>query len=189
MIFDLSLPFTCEKPLLPGNSRDEALARLGHSGTHLDRILGSAIPFEYTKSRGVLIDVSAFSQTREVQPDDLPPNFVQRGDFVMFRTGAIRRNPYGSSGYRREHVALAWETIDSLLASGVRFIGIDARAIRPDEDHREADSRCEQSRAYVIENLTNLGALPAGKPFTVYTAWFDLGGSGVPCRVAAEIES
>ena len=187
MIIDLSLPLMLEKPLASGSPRDEALARLGHTGTHLDRILGSAIPIEYTKSRGVLIDVSAFSRQRETQPGDLPTGLVRAGDFVLFRTGAIRRHAYGSPDYRREHVALSWKTIDSLVESRVRFIGVDARAIRPDEDHRDADSRCEQAGAYVIENLTGLEALPEGVPFTVYTAWFDLGGSGIPCRVTAEI--
>ena len=115
MFIDLSLPVISADTGNPEkSSRDEALVRLGHSGTHLDTILRSGVPLDYLRSRGVVLDFSAFSREREALVSDLPANPLASGDFVLIRTG--------------------------------------------------------------------------GMPFTVFTMCFDLGGSGIPCRVIAEVK-
>jgi hypothetical protein len=55
--------------------------------------------------------------------------------------------------------------------------------------HPKADKRCEQAGSYVIENMNNTEKLPTLAPFTIYTAVFNMGGTGVPCRVIAEDDS
>ena len=106
---------------------------------------------------------------------------------MIFHTGALVRHAYGSKGYLEEFFELSHEVIDRLIARRIRFIGLDARGIRGGEEHREADARCERGGVYVIENLAATEHLPACVPFVVYAACFDSGGSGVPCRVIAEI--
>lgn len=187
MFIDLTLPLGAE-PQENANQRAAGLFRLGHHGTHLDRLLRSVIPIEYCRSRALLFDVSAFSRERPVEARDIPLEMVMPGDFVLFRTGAIQRNPYASRGYLEEYIEFSWELLNSLLAKKIRFIGLDARGLRQNEEHRKADTLCEEAGVFVIENLTNLQMLYAEREFVIYTAWFDGGGTGLPCKVVAEQE-
>ena len=187
MFFDLTLPIRKDDADGTASERDRVIMRLGHYGTHLDKVCGSTVPLEYVRSRGLMFDVSAFSRTRTVEWEDIPGSLVEPADFVIFRTGALLRNPYGSKGYLEEFFELSHEVIDRLIACRIRFIGLDARGVRRGEEHRKADARCERGGVYVIENITGTEQLPVSVPFVVYTACFDSGGSGVPCRVIAEI--
>lgn len=188
MFFDLSLPLDQPTPAdLAADERMAVLSRQGHRGTHLDRLLGGPVPLEYCKSRGLLVEVSHFCQQREVRLADLPADHIQAEDFVFFRSGLVARYGYGSQEYLNAFFELSWELINFLLTRQVRFIGVDARGVRRNQEHHQADQTCEQARTYVIENL-NLGDQPASlTPFRVYTAWFDHGGTGLPCRVVAEV--
>ena len=188
MFIDLSLPdksFLLQRDL-DMSDRNQAVMRQGHYGTHLDRYLGTAIPLEYTVSRGILFDISAHSRDGAVTADTLPINLLQEGDFVLFRCGALLRHAYASPEYFAERIEIAWDLIDALCSLGVRFIGIDSHGLRMGKEHGEVDKRCEASGVYVIENIANTEILPPEKAFTAYTSWYDLGGSGLPCRVIAE---
>ena len=187
MLIDLSLPLE-KAPAEGARQRESDLFRLGHYGTHLDRLLGSAIPLDYFKNRALLFDISAFSQQRPVRVNDLPLELLREGDFVLFHTGALLRNPYASKEYLSEYIEFSWELLDALLRKKVRFIGLDARGLRRNEEHRVADTLCEESGAFVIENMANTELLPERRPFTVYAACFDAGGTGLPCRVFAETD-
>jgi kynurenine formamidase len=183
---ELSLPPALDASGLQADSREDALMRLGHKGTHLDRMLRTTVPLEYFKSRAVAFDVSAFSQSRPVALADVPATHIRAGDFVLIRTGAMQRHGYGARAYMDEFFELSWEVIELFIERKVRFIGIHARSIRQNEEHREADARCEQAGIYVIENLACVEAAPMLSPFTVYAVWFDMGGTGIPCRVIAD---
>lgn len=185
MFIDLSLPLR-EMHEENTGQREADLFRLGHHGTHLDRLLGSTIPLEYCKSRAILFDVSDFSSRRSVECDDVPLDLVRKDDFVLFRTGAMLRNPYASKDYMKEFIEFSWEMIERLLAKDIRFIGLDARGLRMNEEHRKADTLCEKAGTYVIENIANTERLPPAAPFTLHTAWFDAGGTGMPCKLIAE---
>jgi kynurenine formamidase len=187
MYLDLSLPITVNEAELQTTVREESLLRLGHKGTHLDRILRTAVPLEYFKSRAVSFDVSDFSQKRPVEADDLPLEHLRADDFVLIHTGAMKRHGYGSREYLDDFFELSWNALDLLIERRVRFIGIDARGIRQNAEHREADARCEKSGVYVIENINDAERLPMLSPFTMYTMCFDMGGTGIPCRVIAEV--
>lgn len=190
MFFDLSLPLKPNSASLDsGTERETELFRSGHFGTHLDRVLKTDVPLEYFKSRAIKIDISSFSNVRPVTLQDIPESLVQAGDFVLFHTEAIVRNPYASRGYMEEYIEFSWELIDFLLGRRIHFIGLDARGVRQNQDHREADIRCEKAGAYVIENLTGTGQLPVNTPFVIYVSCFNLGGTGIPCKVIAELPS
>lgn len=186
MLVDLSLPL--RKPDLDTvGQRDAELFRKGHYGTHLDRHISEAVPLDYFKSRALLFDVSAFSARRPVEIGDVPLEPVRQGDSVLFHTGAMLRNPYGSKEYLAGFIEFSWDLLQTLLEKDIRFICLDARGLRMNEEHRKADLLCEESGTFVIENLTNTELLPLNTPFMLYAAWFDSGSSGVPCRLIAEI--
>ena len=187
MFVDLSLPLAGIPEDGAHREREKDLFRLGHYGTHCDRLLKTEIPLEYMKSRAVKLDVSEFSRFRPVLADDIAADLIQPGDFVLLHTGAMGRNPYASKAYLDEFIEVSWECITLLLEKRARFIGLDARGLRRNEEHREADTLCERAGTFVIENLANTGALPEKTPFTLYAAWFDTGGTGVPCRAVAEL--
>jgi kynurenine formamidase len=187
MYIDLSLPIIVDTSETQVNAREEALMRVGHLGTHLDHLLKSTIPLEYVKSRAVKFDVTLFSQKRAVEPGDFPLESVQAGDFVIFQSGAIQRHGYGSREYLDEYFELSWESIDRLIERKIRFIGIDARGVRRNQEHRKADMRCEQAGVFIIENMNNTEQLPTEQSFVIYTQCFDLGGTGLPCRMTAEV--
>ena len=184
-LIDLSLPL--RKPELDSvGQRDAELFRQGHYGTHLDRHTVDAVPLEYFKSRALLFYLGAFSAQRPVEKEDVPLDMVRQNDSVLFHTGAMLRNPYASRGYLAEHIEFSWDLITALLEKDIRFMGLDARGLRMNEEHRKADMLCEDSGTFVIENLTNTELLPVNTPFMLYAAWFDSGSSGLPCRVIAE---
>jgi kynurenine formamidase len=185
---DLSLPLAGDESELQADGREEALMRLGHKGTHLDRVLRTKVPLEYFKSRALAFDVRALARDRAVETGDLPLELVRAQDFVLIRTGAMERHGYGSRAYLDEFFELSWAVIEQLAERKVRFIGVDARGIRRNAEHAEADARCERSGIYVIENMTGTEKLPLASPFTIYVMWFDLGGTGIPCRCLASLD-
>ena len=89
---DLSLPLIIDASELQLNDRVDNLMRLGHKGTHLDRVLRTDVPLEYFKSRAVMFDVSEFSQNRPVELTDLPLECIRNDDFVLIHTGAMQRH-------------------------------------------------------------------------------------------------
>lgn len=186
MLEDLTLPLenTAQKDLA---QRERDLFRLGHHGTHLDRLLGSTIPLEYFKSRALLFDVGTFFCERPVESRDIALDLIRAEDFILFRTGALSRNPYASPGYLKEFVEFSCDLLHDLLARKIRFIGLDCRGLRRNGEHREADLLCEKSGVFVIENMAVTKDLPEKSPFTIYAAWFDTDDSGIPCRVVAEL--
>jgi kynurenine formamidase len=187
MYIDLSLPVSPDGAAPETTARERSLMDFGHKGTHLDRLLGTTLPPDYVKSRAVQFPVDGFSANRPVTPEDIPLDRIRGGDFVLFHTGAVKRHRYGSRAYLDAYFELSWEVIDALIDKKIHFIGIDARGIRANREHREADERCERARVYVIENLQNTELLPALEPFVLYAFCFDTGGSGLPCRVIAEV--
>ena len=173
---------------LAGHERRHIAA--GHIGTHLDTYCQTVIPLSYFRSGGVLVDVADVCEEREIDIDDMAPEAVRPGSFVLFRTARIERHPYGNDEYFRDHPQLSFALIDWLLERGIHFIGVDCCGIRRGEEHAAADARCERAGVYVIENLCNLHTLSESeKPFTMYTMWHDDPAmTGLKCRVLAETE-
>jgi kynurenine formamidase len=193
MFVDLSLSLPIDHPIFSMVTA-EGLSplSLGHVGTHLDTYLGVPIPIDWCDRRGVLIDARPYGAV--VPESAIADVDIRAGDFVIFRTGRIEEVAYGSREYFTGHPQLDWSLIRALLAKKVSFIGIDASGIRHGvklgDEHHQADVECEESHCYVVENLTNLGALPesAAKGFPIRLGWIQhQGTSGVAVKVIANI--
>ena len=186
MFVDLTLHLPPDHPSRSSLSkRDAALASSGHFGTHLDRHGNSVIPLSYIKSRCRLVDISALNG--EISPQVLDGLDPRPGDSLLFRTGALERYGYGTPEYNDAGPLFAWETLDRFTGAKLGFIGLDIRGLRKGDEHNKADRVCEAGGVYIIENLDNFSRLPEKTPFTLYAMWFEREGSGLPCRVVAEL--
>ncbi len=161
----------------------------GHAGTHLDTYNMSAIPLEYFKNIGVLLDVSRISEEREIGIDDISGINIPQNSFVLIRTARSENEVYGTAGYFSNHPQLSHDLINYLLSKKIRFIGIDCSGIRRGDEHEKADRLCESKGVYVVENLTNLDKLVDVINFNIYALWFnDEIATGLPCRIIADVE-
>jgi len=110
---------------------------------------------------------------------------LNRGDFVFFRTGWSRF--VGTDRYY-EHPELSTEVVSWLASSGINMVGIDALGLGRDRKHGRFDRLLVQEDIFIIENLTNLAAIPV-EEFRVYCFPLKLAGvDAVPARVVVEIE-
>jgi kynurenine formamidase len=186
MLIDLTLHLPPDHPARSSlNQRDAALAQSGHFGTHLDRHGGSTIPLDYIKGRGILADITGVQG--ELTADMVSALPILPGDFVFFRTGELERLGYGTPEYNAAGPVFSWEALNIFTKARIRFVGVDIRGLRKGDEHNEADRICEAGGVFVIENLDKLSLLPIMAPFQVYTMWFEREGSGLPCRVVAEL--
>jgi len=171
---------------------DKNYLNFGHVGTHLDSHLHTVIPLDYISNRGILCDVSEISH-KEIQMDDIDSSLIRENDFVIFQTNENEKYGYGTTEYFADGMELSHELIDYLILKKVRFIGIDALGVRNGKEHTPTDIKCESSGIYVIENLDNLSKLAkqlkisSQQDFTIHVMWMNYDGSGLPCRVIAEI--
>ncbi|NBI08162.1 cyclase family protein [Senegalia massiliensis] len=184
MLIDITTVVSNSSPLIEwAKSQYNQHVAMGHIGTHLDTYEKSNIPLEYFKSKGVLFDVREKS---EVSIDDIEISKIDKGDFVIFRTGQIEKYAYGDKEYFNNHPQLSKELINALISKQVHFIGVDCPGIRQNLEHEEADRMCEQSKVYIIENLCNLSEV-RNTEFMVYTMWLDDEEmTGLKCRVLIE---
>ena len=138
---------------------NEKKALVGHLGTHFD-VMNKEFPLEYTRSKGVVFDVSEVTD-RDIDVCDIDLDKVESDMFVSFYTGFIEKIGYGGKVYFTEHPQLSNELIDALLDRGV----------------------------FIIEKLCNLKAvLDNGGHFLANTYPMNyVEMTGLPCRVVAEI--
>ncbi len=189
MLMDLTLSLSRDNPVfrtLPPSHEARVMAA-GHVGTHLDTLLHRPIPLEWMDRTGVLLDARPFGA--DIGPQVLADVDIAAGDFVLFHTGHIGRQAYGTDAYLHDTPQLAWSVVEALIDRKVSFIGIDGAGLRRGgKEHAKVDRFCEERGAYVIENLTNLDALQETAParFPVRVAWIAHGGmTGIPVKVVA----
>jgi kynurenine formamidase len=164
------------------NNRDLVM---GHLGTHVDIYQSKTIPLEYMSTRGVLFDVSHITD-REITLSDVDIDYIKPKDFILFRTGSIERNPYGSRHYFNKSTLLSWDLIKALVEEKIAFIGVDAPDIRKGKEHIEAEKWCEKYGVYIVENLVNLDQIDPFKTCKISTMWLeDEEATGLRCRVVA----
>ncbi len=187
MLIDLTL--SVDTALLDNISSTERMVRWGHLGTHFDG-MDTEFSLEYWRLKGKLFDVRGY-EDGIIGIGDIDPSVIEKGDFVIFYTGFLENQEYGSSIYFNDHPQLSYELIDLLLEKEVKIIGIDAAGLRRGEEHTPVDQRCADRGVFVVENIANLKSLnnAAGKKqFTVYTSPVNFKGmTGLPCRVIAEV--
>ncbi len=163
--------------------------QFGHLGTHFD-VMNKQFPLDNTERRGILFDVSHVKQ-REIEAGDINIDKITEHDFVMFYSGCLKENKFGTPEYLQTQLELSDALITALINKKVSMIGIDFPGIRKPAEHPQADQYCADHGVFVIENLANLDALLAaakGQPFLVHTYPVNYEGlTGLPCRVIAEV--
>lgn len=163
--------------------------QFGHLGTHFD-VMDKKFPLENTERRGIVFDVSHVKE-REIEAGDINMDTITEHDFVMFYTGCLKENKFGTTAYLKTHLELSNSLITDLLNKKISMIGIDFPGIRKPAEHPQADQYCADHGVFVIENLANLDVLVAAtkdRPFLVHTYPVNYEGlTGLPCRVVAEI--
>ena len=165
-------------------------SKFGHFGTHFD-VMDKKFPLEYTRRNGVFFDVSLV-RNREIEKTDISLNNINEHDFVIFYTGTLQKEGYGTKKYFENHPELSQELIFALVEKKISLIGVDMAGVRRGKEHNIADQYCADSGVFIIENLANLFLLleaTANKSsFIVHTYPLKLRGyTGLPTRIIAEI--
>ena len=185
MLIDITLRIT---PKMVADAQgNEKRALVGHLGTHFD-VMDKEFPLEYTRRKAIVFDVSNIID-RDIDIYDVDMSKVEREMFVVFYTGFIEREAYGSKAYFATHPQLSEKLIEELLNVGVSLIGVDFAGIRRGKDHPMKDQYCADRGVFIIENLCNLKAVcEMGNSFIANTYPMNYAEmSGLPCRVVAEV--
>lgn len=186
MLIDLSVKVS---KIYTQNAISNARMADGHLGTHFD-VMNKEFPLRFTKLSGIIFDVSGIVDN-DISLTDTLLSEVRKNDFVMFHTGFISKETYGTKDYFTNHPQLSNELIDALLEKNICIIGIDCAGVRRGSEHTPKDQYCADRGVFIIENLCNLEQLLNGKAFirfnvNTFPVNFE-GMSGLPCRVVAEI--
>lgn len=162
---------------------------LGHIGTHFD-VMNKEFSLENTIRNGRLFDVRSI-RGRHIDSTDIDLSKIKENDFVIFYTGYLEEEAYGTEKYFTDYPVLSKDLIDYLISRKVSLIGIDTASIVKPDIHIEIDQYCADNRIFIIENLSNLELLlnaSKDKDFIVYTFPIRIENiSGLPCRVIAEV--
>ena len=105
------------------------------------------------------------------------------GDVVLFRTDWSRF--LGTEKYY-QHPELSRDVIQWLISKQAAIIGIDAVGLGRGRKHGEYDRLLVQHDIFILENLTNLAAIPE-RTFTVYCFPLSIAEiDAIPARVIVE---
>ena len=106
------------------------------------------------------------------------------GDFVLFRTDWSQ---YVGTEKYNDHPELSGALVEWLISKQVNAVGIDAVGLGRGRRHDECDRLLARQDILVIENLTNLRAVPQ-KRFKVYCFPLKIEHvDAIPARVMVEI--
>ena len=206
-MYDLTQPLSAAIPRFPGDPevgieplpgmapwQVSALAMGTHSGTHVDaprhRIPGGAGVGAYGPERlvgrGLVIDASRLGENQPLPAALLGPvrDVAWPGWFAVVRTGWDRF--WGDDRYFR-HPYLSPAVAAALVELGAGLVAIDALSVDSTADEGEAAHLTLLGADVLIaENLCNLGALTAGRPYEFAFLPLALGeADGAPARVVA----
>lgn len=191
MRIDLTYKLTREMldKFLEGVQNDGKYQKFGHIGTHFD-VMDKSFPLEYCELSGKVFDVSNV-ENRDIESGDFEMDEVEEKDFVIFHTGMMDKEGYGTEPYFRQHPQLSYELIRELIKKNVGLIGVDFAGVRRGAEHAPADQLCADNSIFIIENLNNTKQLleaAGARSFTMHTYPLNLGGAtGLPARVIAEL--
>jgi kynurenine formamidase len=194
-LIDLSHPLGENTPLFPGDAplsltpckTHEAdgynaftLSTGLHAGTHLDAPLhllpqGKGVedyPLARFHGRGVLLDARGQAVVHmRADYEDL----VRPGDAVLLYTGFDVWFMADPARYFGAHPVIDEAFCDFLLRRGAGLLGLDTPS--PDRAPFPLHRKLLAGEVFLLENLTNLGALAGGPPFEVLA---------LPLRLKAE---
>ena len=170
-----------------GEYESVMLSLSAHTATHVDLVFREKrIELERMIGSGKLIDVTRVSGS-EIQLSDVENQVeVHSGDFVFFRTDWSKS--VDTDAYYR-HPELASDLVQWLISKEVNAVGIDALGLGRDRKHGEYDRLLLKNDIFVIENLTNLAAIPRSE-FRVYCFPLNIQDiDAIPARVVVEVDN
>jgi kynurenine formamidase len=162
-----------------------------HCGTHLDApahfvadgATVDTIAFDCLVGTCQVIDLPASAQDTAIGADDLP---VIRYPRVLLRTKWSDQATTDPKAYFRHHPFLTRAAAESLVAAGVRLVGIDSPSV--DLESEDAHLILLSHGVVIVENLVNLSALPEVCEIVVLPLPI-VGGDGSPVRAIAILQS
>ncbi len=142
-----------------------------HTGTHMDapsHFIPEALSLDqYDVSRfygrGVVVNVSDLEPDAPITPDHIGTSLdiSNPGDFIILHTGWDR---YWGQLLYEKHPHLSLAAAGMLVEHGISLVGIDCPDIeRAPEDDYPVHQFLLQHDCLIVENLTNLGLIPAQK--------------------------
>lgn len=155
--------------------------------THMDLFYkGRRCPDSSLVTDCVLIDLAG--RPEGVGPADVPElGLVEPGNSVILKTGWETRR--GTPAYD-ESPSAGWALIEALVGKGVALVLVDSPGVTggaKGPEHNRMDRYLADNEAYAVENLVNVGRLPAGK-FRLYCFPIHLSElNTAPCRVVADV--
>jgi kynurenine formamidase len=157
-----------------------------HTATHVDLVFPEKrIEPERMIGHGTLIDVTRVSG-RDIQLEEITHHVaIETGDFVFFRTDWSQ---YVGTETYYDQPELSRDVVEWLISKQVNAVGIDALGLGRGRRHGEYDRLLMGQDIFVIENLTNLCAIPS-KRFRTYCFPLNIEHiDAIPARVMVEIE-
>lgn len=159
-----------------------------HVGTHIDAPLHmvaggkplSAFPPEHFIGPGYVVD--ARGQAR-VDGDLLDGVHLPEGAIVLVHTGWGVH--FGTEPYYLDYPELSPGFAERLVAAGVKIVGLDFPS--PDRAPYEVHKILLSHSVLIMENLTNLDAIPGDRSFEVIALPPAFEADGAPLRVVARI--
>jgi hypothetical protein len=91
-------------------AENEKLTSFGHHGTHFD-VMNKEFPQKFIRLAGLVFNVSGISG-RDINIQDIDPELVEQGMFVVLNTNFIVEKNYGSKEYFSEQPQLSNQLID-----------------------------------------------------------------------------
>ena len=164
-----------------------------HCGTHLDapfHFFGEAktidqVPLEQCSGPAVAIDLGELAPDTVIEPETLEPweGDIRRTRRLLLNTGWARN--WKEEAYFTSHPVLTGKTGRWLVNCGLELIGVDF----PSLDHPPCDAHVEILGAgvLIVENLTNLDALPQGEVEFLCLPLALVGRDGSPVRAVARV--
>ncbi|MBU3810391.1 MAG: cyclase family protein [Candidatus Niameybacter stercoravium] len=159
-------------------------ADVHNMGTHIDVMAADVdIELERLIAPGIKFDVSHITD-RQIMLEDLDLSRVREGVYVFFHTGWDKH--FEDEEKYNNHPEVAMEVIEYLVGQKVNMIGIDTLGLGKSRNHGLIDDYLGKSKAYAIENLTNLEKLPE-EGFKVYCLPMKIEGiDALPARLLVE---
>jgi kynurenine formamidase len=169
-----------------GEYESTVISLPAHTATHIDLVSkDKRLDPERMIGKGKLIDVSQMSHY-EIQLEDVEHQaHIESGDFVFIRTDWSKF--VGSRRYY-DHPTVSLDVVQWLVSKRINVVGIDAIGLGHGHTHGEYDRLLIRNDIFILENLTNLSAIPQ-KEFTTYCFPLRIENiDAIPARVIVEID-
>ncbi len=158
-----------------------------HTGTHMDA------PLHFVRN-GLAIDsmpletgigharVIAIEDPAAIQPDELEPYSIERGERILFRTRNSERD-LSEEPFVKDFVSISPDAARYLAQRGVRLVGVDYLSVGAfqDESGRETHRALLSAGVWIVEGLV-LNNIKPGEYDLICLPLRIVGSDGAPAR-------